>query len=84
MCLSIPARILSIDKNMAKVEIGGLTTSAALDLIEDPQVGDFVLLHTGFAIQKITREEADETNTWIRMIQLIDNDCEDRDDASES
>ena len=61
MCLSIPAKIDSIEGEMAMVSVGNVTYKASLQLLDDVQVGDYILLHTGFAIQKISEEEAAET-----------------------
>jgi len=61
MCLSIPAKIDSIDGEMAMVSVGNVTYKASLQLLDDAEVGDYILLHTGFAIQKISPEEAAET-----------------------
>jgi len=61
MCLSIPAKIESIEGDMATVSVGGATYRASLAMIEDAKPGDYVLLHTGFAIQKLSEEEAEET-----------------------
>jgi hydrogenase expression/formation protein HypC len=61
MCLSIPAKIVSIDGNMAEVSVGGSLFKAGLHMIENAKVGDYILLHAGFAIQKISEEEAAET-----------------------
>lgn len=61
MCLSIPAKVLSIDGNRVRVSLGGAEYNAALDLVENVKVGDYVLLHSGFAIQKIDEAEAGET-----------------------
>lgn len=61
MCLSIPAKILSIEGERAIVSVGGATYNASLQMIDDVEIGDYVLLHTGFAIQKLTDEEASET-----------------------
>ena len=60
MCLSIPAKVISIDGEMAKVSMGGAEYNASLQMIEDVKIGDYILLHTGFAIQKIDEEEAKE------------------------
>lgn len=68
MCLSIPAKVISIEGNMAKVSIGGSVTNASLQLIEDVNVGDYVLLHTGFAIEKIDETEAEETMKLLNEI----------------
>ena len=61
MCLSIPARIVSIDGSMAEVSAGGAIFKAGLDMIENAKIGDYILLHAGFAIQKISEKEAAET-----------------------
>jgi len=61
MCLSIPARVESIDGEMAIVNVGGVQYNASLQMVEDVGIGDYVLLHTGFAIQKISEEDAKET-----------------------
>ena len=60
MCLSIPARVDKINNDMATCTIGKSSYEASLDLIKDEniQIGDYVLIHTGFAIQKIDTEEA--------------------------
>ncbi len=61
MCLAVPVRVLKIDGLKAIVELGGLTRQASLMLVPDTQVGDYVLLHAGFAIQKLDEREANET-----------------------
>ena len=61
MCLSIPVRIVSIDGSMAEVSAGGTIFKAGLHMIEDAKIGDYILLHAGFAIQKISEKEAAET-----------------------
>jgi len=70
MCLSIPAKILSIDGDQAKVSVRGAEYSAGLQMIDDPEVGDYVLLHAGFAIQKMSNEEAKET---LKLLREMDN-----------
>ena len=61
MCLSIPAKVLSIDGIMANVSVGGAEYQASLQMLEGVKVGDYVLLHTGFAIQKLDEEDAKES-----------------------
>lgn len=68
MCLAIPALIKSIDGKEAEVEIGGITRRASLWLTPEAEVGDYVLLHTGYAINVIDQEEAGET---LRLLQEI-------------
>ena len=68
MCLSIPGEIRKIDNDMAVVSIGGNMIKVGLQLIEEPKVGDYVLVHSGIAIQKIDEDEAKET---IRIIESL-------------
>ncbi|MCJ7448809.1 MAG: HypC/HybG/HupF family hydrogenase formation chaperone [Bacteroidales bacterium] len=74
MCLSIPARIESIDGNMAEVSAGGTLFKAGLHMIENASVGDYILLHAGFAIQKISEKEAAETLKIIEEMNNIRNE----------
>ena len=75
MCLSIPAKILSIDGDKALVSLGGAEYNAALNLVEDVKVGDYILLHSGFAIQIIDEEDAMET---MRLLsEVIQKEKED-------
>ena len=68
MCLSVPAKIISIDGETAIVSIGGTEREAGLQLVEDIKIGDYVLLHTGYAIQKIDEKEAAET---LKLLQEL-------------
>jgi len=61
MCLSIPAKVTSINGDTAVVSVGGTEYEASLQLLNDVKIGDYILLHTGFAIQKISEEDAIET-----------------------
>lgn len=61
MCLAIPARIEQINDSRAQVDIRGLKRSIGLQLLPDAKVGEFVLIHAGFAIQRIDAAEAEET-----------------------
>jgi hydrogenase expression/formation protein HypC len=72
MCLSIPSRVISINGNKAIVSVGGTEYEASLQLVEDIKVDDYVLLHTGFAIQKISEEDARETFKLLRELGRID------------
>lgn len=68
MCLAIPARVLSIDGAMAKVEVGGVTKAASLHLLEDVAPGDYVILHAGFALSRLNEDEARET---LRLLERM-------------
>jgi len=61
MCLSIPAKVISIEGELARVSVGGTEYEASIQMLEDVNIGDYILLHTGFAIQKISAEDAEET-----------------------
>ena len=68
MCLGIPGKIVEIEKNVAKVDVGGVSRDISLDLCPDVSVGEYVLIHTGFAIQKVDEEEAKETLDLLRQM----------------
>ena len=61
MCLAIPALIKSIEGTNAIAEIGGVTRPVSIALTPEAQVGSYVLVHTGFAINVVDAEEAQET-----------------------
>jgi len=61
MCLAVPARIIEIESNEALVDVMGNARSANLTMVPDARVGDYVLVHAGFAITVMSPEEADET-----------------------
>ena len=58
MCLAIPAKIVEIDGEMAKVEVGGVLRAVSLMLVPDLQVGDYVITHAGFALHRVDEQEA--------------------------
>lgn len=63
MCLALPARVVSIDStnDMATVALGEVRKDISLALVDDVQVNDYVLLHVGYALQKVSEEEAQRT-----------------------
>ena len=68
MCLAIPALVKSIEDKEAEVEIGGITRRISLWLTPEARVGDYVLVHTGYAINILDEAEAEETLTLLREI----------------
>ncbi|MBP2673657.1 MAG: hydrogenase assembly chaperone HypC/HupF [Deltaproteobacteria bacterium] len=68
MCLAVPAKILSINGDIAVIELGGTQREASLMLLENPSVGDWVILHAGFAIEKLSEEDAQQTFALLREI----------------
>ncbi|MFB1488601.1 MULTISPECIES: HypC/HybG/HupF family hydrogenase formation chaperone [unclassified Thiocapsa] len=76
MCLAIPARITSIDvsADTAKVALGPVCKEISLALIEDAVVGDYVLVHVGYALNKISEEEAQRTLEIIAEMGLLEDE----------
>ncbi|HZS00730.1 MAG TPA: HypC/HybG/HupF family hydrogenase formation chaperone [Chloroflexota bacterium] len=74
MCLSVPARVLAVhDAQWATVDVGGTSKRIAIDLVEGVQAGDYVLLHVGFALQKIDEAEAESLLALFdEMVQAED------------
>ncbi len=66
MCLAIPSKITQIDNEMATIDVDGVQRSASLMLLEDAAVGDYVIVHAGFAIKKLDEASAMET---IRLLK---------------
>jgi len=82
MCLSIPAKVLKIEGEMATVSVGGTEYNASLQMIEDVEVGDYILLHTGFAIQKIGLEEAEETLKLFDEFEELNRKLDDEEERT--
>ena len=71
MCLAIPALIRRIEDKEAEAEIGGITRRISLWLTPEAKVGDYVLLHTGYAINILDQEEAEETLKLLEEIARL-------------
>ena len=74
MCLAIPAKVVEIKgDNLAQVDLLGVGREVSLDLTPQAQVGDFVLVHAGFAIETISPEDAAETLALVQeLIELTE------------
>ena len=70
MCLAVPGKILSIEGSSAKVDILGTTKEASLMLVGGARVGDYVLIHAGFAIEFIDEKRARETLKLMDRYEL--------------
>lgn len=68
MCLAVPVRIVSIQGNEAETEIAGVRRRISLALTPDAKVGDYVLVHTGYAIGIVDQREAEET---LKLLQEV-------------
>ena len=66
MCLAIPSKITRIEEQIATIDVDGVQRQASLLLLDDAQVGDFVIVHAGFAIQKLDAAAAQETLQLLR------------------
>jgi len=76
MCLAIPSKIVKIEDNVATIDVDGVKREASLLLVENPEVGDYVIVHAGFAINKINEEDALESLKLLREAAslIFDND----------
>ncbi len=74
MCLALPAKVVAIDQatDMATVALGEIKKEISLALVEDVQVGDFVLIHVGYALNKVSPEEAELTLQLFAEAGLTD------------
>ena len=68
MCLAIPMEIKKIDGNSAVAEAGGIRKEVRLDLLDGAEIGDYILIHTGYAIEKLDPAEARETLELIKQV----------------
>jgi len=74
MCLSIPSKVEKIDENnMATVDTMGVKRDISLDLMaDDVQIGDYILIHVGFAMNKIDKEEAEQSlKVYEEMVEAM-------------
>jgi len=71
MCLAVPMKIIKIEGKMATVEIGRVRRKICLNLVDDVEVGDYVIVHAGFAIQKLDRKEAEKT---LHLFKEMENE----------
>jgi hydrogenase expression/formation protein HypC len=73
MCLAVPAEVLELrDNELALVELGGVSKEASLMLVDGVEVGDYVLVHAGFAIEKIDRYEARRTLELLEELEKLE------------
>lgn len=72
MCVALPVRLVQVESLHGVGELGGSTVKMRLDLLPEAQVGDYVLVHAGFAIQKVDEEEAEDTLRLLKAIEWED------------
>jgi len=76
MCLAIPARIIKIESNEADVDLAGIIRHISIYLTPDARVGDYVLIHTGYAISILNQNEAEKTLTLFQEIARAETQVE--------
>ena len=78
MCLGIPGKIVEVYEDhglkMAKVDFGGVTREACLACIPDAQVGEYTVVHVGFAISRLSDQEAQESLALLREMANLDQE----------
>lgn len=74
MCLAIPSKIVKIENSLATVDVEGVRKDVSILLIEDARVGDYVIVHAGFAIHKIDEAVAEESIQLLReAVSVMEN-----------
>jgi hydrogenase expression/formation protein HypC len=74
MCLAVPGLVESIDGDFADVDFGGVRKQVCVTLLPELQVGEYVIVHTGYAIERMKPEEAKKTLAlWDEMVELAQN-----------
>jgi hydrogenase expression/formation protein HypC len=75
MCLAVPGKIISRQENdgvhMGQVQFGGIVRQACLDFVPEAAVGDYVMVHVGFAISRVDREEAERTYQLLEQMDAL-------------
>ena len=82
MCLAIPSKIVKIENNVATIDVDGVRREASLLLLEKPRVGEYVIVHAGFAINKINEKDALESLKLLKeAASLIFDDPKEETDS---
>jgi len=72
MCLAIPMRVKSVKGDEAIVEVSGVEYKANIQLLDDVKIGDYLIVHAGFAIEKLDEEEASKSlDAWAEVIATL-------------
>lgn len=78
MCLAIPGKVVSIENSngmrLGRIEFGGIIRQASLDFVPEAEVGDYVMVHVGFAISRVDAEEAERTYELLQQISDIESE----------
>jgi len=72
MCLAVPLKLIEINGNTAVGEAMGMKRSVRIDFIKEPAVGDFVMVHAGFAIEKLGEQQAlEDIEAWEELRDVL-------------
>ncbi len=78
MCLAIPGKILETSEQggarSARVDFGGVTRPVRLDFVPEAQVGDYVIVHVGFALSRVDEEEASRTYELLAQMEVLEGE----------
>ena len=78
MCLGVPGKVIETHQEngllMGTVDFGGVQREACLEYVPETQIGDYVIIHVGFAISRVSEEEAQETLALLREIADIESE----------
>ena len=78
MCLAVPGKILAVEQQVTSrlgtIQFGGITRQAYLDFVPEANVGDYVIVHVGFAISKVDAEEAQRTYALLQQMGLLEQE----------
>ncbi|NWF95420.1 MAG: HypC/HybG/HupF family hydrogenase formation chaperone [Candidatus Thorarchaeota archaeon] len=81
MCLAVPGLVASLDGDFAEVDFGGVKKRVCVALLPDVREGEYVIVHTGYAIEKLRRDEAEKTLELFRqMAEMTDEPPSDNQD----
>ena len=81
MCIAAPAKIVLIDEesNICAADFGGVRQNAKLDLLPDAEMGDYVLIHAGYAIEKLSEQAAKESlESWDELLEVLEEEDRER------
>ena len=78
MCLAIPGKIVEIQEQgnlrIARVQFGGVVRQVSLDFVPEAVLGDYVMVHVGFAISRVDRDEADHTYKLLQEMGMVESE----------
>ena len=88
MCLGVPGKITDIYTTgvlkMAKIDFGGVIREACIETLPEAQIGDWTIVHAGFALNLLSETEAQETLDALRELAMIDQEIENEEGAQRS